>query len=215
MFRAAMTGLGLAIVLATGLYTTGATAAEILRQVHPVPGLDAEIASDGTLLLRTATADEPVLVSSFQLVPGRRRPGRDPVPHVASAQEGGSAGQRGFSDRADDDGDGRLNEDPLDGRDNDGDGLIDEDYAAIGDHMLAIDLGSATGRIEYYSWAHPHLQSTIFAAPSAGSQTRGPVDWQLLTSGSDWIETDVRGLHHQPKNDSLKNSRLPDSNCKE
>lgn len=197
MFRASLAGLGLAILLAAGLTAAGATAAEILRRVQPVPGLAAEIAPDGTLLLRTATADEPVLVSSFEVAPGRRRPGQIPVPHVARAHEGGPAGQRGFSDQADDDRDGRLNEDPLDGRDNDGDGLIDEDYAAIGDHMLVIDLGPVTGRIEYYSWAHPHLQSTIFAAPSAGSDALGPVTWQLLTSGSDWIETDVRGLHHR------------------
>ena len=34
---------------------------------------------------------------------------------------------------ADDDADGREDEDPLDGRDNDGDGLVDEDFAAAGE----------------------------------------------------------------------------------
>jgi len=37
----------------------------------------------------------------------------------------------------DDDGDGRRDEDPLDGRDNDGDGLIDEDFAQRGAQMYS------------------------------------------------------------------------------
>ena len=37
----------------------------------------------------------------------------------------------------DDDHDGRIDEDRLDGRDNDGDGLIDEDYAAISQQMFS------------------------------------------------------------------------------
>lgn len=37
---------------------------------------------------------------------------------------------------ADDDGDGRIDEDPPDGVDNDGDGKIDEDFAAIGKQMF-------------------------------------------------------------------------------
>jgi len=40
-------------------------------------------------------------------------------------------------ERADDDGDGLVDEDFLDGFDDDGDGLVDEDYAAIGQQMLA------------------------------------------------------------------------------
>ena len=39
--------------------------------------------------------------------------------------------------RADDDGDGRVNEDWLNGRDDDGDGRIDEDFAAIGNLMYS------------------------------------------------------------------------------
>lgn len=38
----------------------------------------------------------------------------------------------------DDDGDGRIDEDPLDGIDNDGDGKIDEDYGAVSENDLSI-----------------------------------------------------------------------------
>jgi len=50
--------------------------------------------------------------------------------------EGRRAGMRYPSPRPDDDGDGAIDEDRLDGIDNDGDGMIDEDYAAVGDEMV-------------------------------------------------------------------------------
>src|SRR5262245_14995083 len=40
---------------------------------------------------------------------------------------------------ADGDGDGRIDEDPLNGRDDDGDGLIDEDFGAISDQMFTCE----------------------------------------------------------------------------
>src|SRR5262249_8758023 len=39
----------------------------------------------------------------------------------------------------DDDRDGRIDEDPLDGRDNDGDGAVDEDYGMTSDQLLTSD----------------------------------------------------------------------------
>ena len=50
---------------------------------------------------------------------------------------GSTGGNRIPSPNADDDGDGSLDEDVLDGFDNDLDGEIDEDYAAISDQMLS------------------------------------------------------------------------------
>ncbi|MCB1182286.1 hypothetical protein KDM41_02560, partial [bacterium] len=41
----------------------------------------------------------------------------------------------------DDDGDGREDEDPLNGLDDDGDGLVDEDFAAVGDQHFASRYG--------------------------------------------------------------------------
>ncbi len=51
--------------------------------------------------------------------------------------EGNAGGSRLPSATADDDGDGMIDEDWLDGHDNDMDGLIDEDYAAISDQMFS------------------------------------------------------------------------------
>jgi len=65
------------------------------------------------------------------------RPTLDPIEVVYYAAEGDPGGARLPAANADDDGDGTIDEEWLDGRDNDGDGLVDEDFAAISDQMLS------------------------------------------------------------------------------
>ena len=65
----------------------------------------------------------------------------------------------------DDDGDGLVDEDPLDGIDNDGDGLVDEDFAAIGDEMrVTVSTDRETGlvrRQSSYTWNAGHVRDFI------------------------------------------------------
>jgi hypothetical protein len=65
------------------------------------------------------------------------RPTQDPVDIVYYAAEGDAGGKRVPDPNADDDGDGTIDEEWLDGRDNDGDSAIDEDFAAISEQMLS------------------------------------------------------------------------------
>jgi hypothetical protein len=65
------------------------------------------------------------------------RPSASALDIVYYSAYGASGGKRIPSANADDDADGSLDEDPLDGFDNDLDGLVDEDFAAISDQMLA------------------------------------------------------------------------------
>jgi hypothetical protein len=65
------------------------------------------------------------------------RPTNDPVDIMYRSAEGAPGGARAPSPMADDDGDGAIDEDWLNGRDDDGDGLIDEDFAAISDQMFS------------------------------------------------------------------------------
>ncbi len=58
-------------------------------------------------------------------------PTPDPTDTIYRTAEGQLDGSRYPFPDEDDDGDGRVNEDPKDGIDNDGDGRIDEDFAAI------------------------------------------------------------------------------------
>jgi hypothetical protein len=55
-----------------------------------------------------------------------------PPQGICETFEGAPSGLRGF----DDDGDGLIDEDPLDGADNDGDGRVDEDFAGISQQMF-------------------------------------------------------------------------------
>ena len=65
------------------------------------------------------------------------RPTQDPIDVVYYAAEGAQGGSRLPSTTADDDDDGDIDEDRLDGHDNDGDSQIDEDFAAISNQMLS------------------------------------------------------------------------------
>jgi hypothetical protein len=89
--------------------------------------------------------------------------------------EGAQGGSRSPSPNPDDDHDGRVNEDRLDGVDNDRDGRIDEDFAAIGDEMIATGyfapaIGGAGTQLafdqESYAWALPHIDGTIMVSVS-------------------------------------------------
>jgi hypothetical protein len=64
------------------------------------------------------------------------RPTEDPIDIIYRSFEGAAGGIRYPAD-ADDDGDGMIDEDWLDGHDNDADGFIDEDFAAISDQMFS------------------------------------------------------------------------------
>ncbi|MFQ5510836.1 MAG: hypothetical protein ACE5EO_03205 [Candidatus Krumholzibacteriia bacterium] len=64
------------------------------------------------------------------------RPSQDPRDIIYETTEGSPAGNRPPSARADDDGDGLVDEEWLDGHDNDGDGKVDEDFAAISTQMM-------------------------------------------------------------------------------
>ncbi|UCG53225.1 MAG: T9SS type A sorting domain-containing protein [Candidatus Latescibacterota bacterium] len=91
---------------------------------------------------------------------------------LAKCSEGTKGGFRAPSPDPDDDRDGRVDEDWLDGVDNDGDGRVDEDFAAVGDEMiatsyyavgageLAID-GRLVFQQEAYAWSLPHIDGTI------------------------------------------------------
>jgi hypothetical protein len=63
-------------------------------------------------------------------------PGSGPVDKIYRAYETIPGGNH-YPARADDDGDGLVDEDWLNGRDDDGDGLVDEDFAAFGKLMYS------------------------------------------------------------------------------
>jgi hypothetical protein len=75
------------------------------------------------------------------------RPTLHPDDRVRTA----NAGDPGAHSYADDDGDGRIDEERLDGRDNDGDGRVDEDFLLSAQQMLTADYtDDQKEAVEYY-----------------------------------------------------------------
>jgi hypothetical protein len=101
------------------------------------------------------------------------RPTPDPVDIIYHAAEGDPNGAR----NVDDDSDGQIDEDWLNGRDDDNDGQIDEDFAAISDQMFSCwftdDQPGITQifpghrplnvhvRQESYQWSDPRLDDFV------------------------------------------------------
>jgi hypothetical protein len=121
----------------------------------------AEFLGSGGFYLRCRTIEEPSPVSispvSFEAT------GED---HLARPLfEGCEGGKRWLNRGGDDDGDGILDEDPLDGEDNDRDGLIDEDFAAVGDGMVVTRAREPkTGLILHqssYVWNYGHVRNFV------------------------------------------------------
>ncbi len=110
------------------------------------------------------SADRALLTVTPPWTPPTRRllaRGDDVV--LRLTHEGAPGGHRGFSRMADDDGDGRIDEDRLDGVDNDGDGKVDEDFAAVGDAMHVVHriVDDHARRLETYHWDYEHLRETL------------------------------------------------------
>jgi len=161
-----------------------------------MPGIAARITGAGDLVFGP---DGGEFLRLSVAPPGdarRLRRGEDTV-FGAVAHEGAAGGHRGFTARADDDGDGRVDEDPLDGTDNDGDGRIDEDFAAIGDAMVAVHLTDGpAGRplhLEYYHWAHAHLRSAVFLAATGRPDLVDAGALRVVTRGEPWREVTLSG----------------------
>jgi FlgD Ig-like domain len=99
---------------------------------------------------------------------------------IAPVQEGAPGGARYPSLRPDDDGDGRVDEDPLDRIDNDHDGRVDEDFAAIGDQMVVTQYGPTSDapiviHQEVYAWSLAHIDAMVASAITVRNSGRSPL----------------------------------------
>lgn len=89
-------------------------------------------------------------------------------------------GRPGSRRGVDDDGDGRFDEEQLNGRDDDGDGEIDEDLGLIGQQMLSADF--ADDRPEAISYLYP------------GFERHTPLDFSVHQDVFGWSYPGYRGI---------------------
>ncbi len=183
---------------------------EPVYRFHLQAGLSSHVDPGGGLIFLPAGSRVPLLRTELiSLTDSRRRRGADPFHAVVV--DGITGGHRGFSARADDDQDGKIDEDPLDGIDNDQDGNIDEDFAAISDAMIAVHLSEpGTERrglhLEYYHWVTSRLSSAVFLNVGGGRGSAGRGTYRIRSSGPAWRETRINSLRHtvagRPEQDS-------------
>lgn len=190
-------------ILALGISASAFAADPVGEPIHRFylqEGLVGLVEPAGGLVILDNKSGTPLLRTTLQsLADSRRR--RDTDFFHDTTAEGAAGGHRGFSARADDDQDGLVDEDPLDGIDNDNDGLVDEDYAAIGDAMVAVHIkepggGGRSVGLEYYHWAYPHLMSAVFLSLGGNSDPSGEATYSINTSGEPWLEAEIRSARH-------------------
>ncbi len=190
--------LFLFFLLFEGLATPGAAGQGEDSSIHRFelrPGLSALVDDEGGLTIISSGSSSPLLQTELvSVTDSRRRRPSDSFHAVVS--EGVEGGHRGFSSRADDDNDGLVDEDPLDGKDNDQDGKIDEDFAAISDAMVAVHLSNRSVQMEYYHWGHPSLGTTVFLNAGGGQKAAGGGTCRIRTSGPEWQETGLNSILH-------------------
>ena len=121
----------------------------------PGTGGDEYLGSGGLFFRFVNAAGERVEPGTFEAVPF----------DSGEFFDGCARGKRFPHPLRDDDGDGLVNEDPIDGIDNDRDGFIDEDFAAIGDEMLVtVAIDRETGLVRKqrsYTWTFGHVRDFI------------------------------------------------------
>ena len=197
-------GILFLLILALGISVPLAVAnqrgEEPIHRFHLQTGLSGHVYPGGGLIFFPAGSRTPLLRTELiSLTDSRRRRSVDTF--YAVVVDGVEGGQRCFSALADDDQDGRTDEDPLDGIDNDQDGNVDEDFAAISDAMVVVHLGEPGTEhlglhLEYYHWANPRLSSAVFLKAGGGPGSIGRGTYRINSSGPAWHETRISSLRH-------------------
>ena len=119
------------------------------------------------------------------------RPGNGFFDVMYETKENATGGKRLPSPNADDDGDGKTDEDPLDGHDNDNDQKADEDFAAISDQMLTARFNDMDPDILNFIPDHVPLgleivQNTMAWLPKLNENLIG-FDYKIINAGVDTL----------------------------
>ncbi len=129
-----------------------------------------------------------------------RPPTLDPVDRIYESYEGTPQGLR----EVDDDGDGRYDEEFLDGRDDDGDGAIDEDYAAIGQRTYTFSMSDDTPQATNANFAEQHLplglrvRQTVHSFTGPDVEDAAAVTYEITNAGTAVLDSVYVGFFVDP-----------------
>jgi hypothetical protein len=127
------------------------------------------------------------------------RPTPDPSDHVLEAWRGRLGSRRAV----DDDGDGRIDEETLNGRDDDGDGEIDEDLGFTSQQLMAADYADDRPEAIYYAYpgGEPHrpfgfrVHQEVYAWGVPGYDNIIGVQFTVTYQGSAPLQNVYLGLY--------------------
>ncbi len=115
----------------------------------------------------------------------------DPDARIYTSFEGAVGGAR-LPGPADDDKDGLVDEDRLDGIDNDGDGQIDEDFAAIGKQMFSCwftdDQPNSVQRFPEHTPLHLHVHQESYQWEEEMFYNFVGVEYKITNAGTEVLE---------------------------
>ncbi len=128
------------------------------------------------------------------------RPSLDPRDTIYQSYEGAPGGDRpGFSaDHGDDNHDGIIDNDPLNGYDDDGDGIIDNDYSAISQKMLACEYWDYTdeAKAQYpeHRPLHVKIHQEVYAWSTEGAADFVGFDFKIKNDGTELLKQAYLGF---------------------
>jgi len=166
-----------------------------VTNVHGAGWKGGEYLHAASLWIGAVAGDNLAHVSTGIGYAGARLPETELLPPIDESYtmfesyEGMAGGNRiGYSwDAGDDDGDGRVNEDFLNGRDDDGDGRIDEDYEAISQQMFSCEYWDNVPEADDNSPDHQplnvHILQRSFAWSDASCGEFIGVDYRIVNEG--------------------------------
>jgi len=136
------------------------------------------------------------------------RPSLDPVDRIYESFDGAPGTRRlGTTpelEEADDDHDGRIDEEFLNGKDDDGDGVIDEDYAAIGTQTFTCEYRDDTPEARSQLLAHRPLglkveqTSWVWAEGIAGLDKTAVVQYRIKNESAITLHDVFLGFYVDP-----------------
>ena len=106
-----------------------------------------------------ANVEPHVTTTAFAL---EMRPGPLDIDRIYGSSENAPGGRRAPSPQADDDRDGLVDEDRLNGHDDDGDGQVDEDFRAVSDQMFCGEFNDTDAAIQGHVPLGVHVEQGTF-----------------------------------------------------
>lgn len=136
-------------------------------------------------------AQDPALVRRVSHNTEWRPPSLAPEDRIYLSYDGAVNGAR----EVDDDNDGRVDEEFLNGKDDDFDGRIDEDYAALSQQMFACELRDDTDQAVNANFAEKHVpfgllvQQTSLAFAVPGANDFAAADYKIINRSGHMLDS--------------------------